>query len=487
MAETKPASQKRNILIVFSLVLVLFFKFLPAPAGLGQNGMQVLGIFAGVLILWLFESIDWPSFLALAALTFVPGLKVSEVFAQSFGNQTIAFLLFTFLLTYELSKTSFIRRVAVSFVDNPVAGSSPWAFTYLFFISILVLGAFISPTVLFIIYIPILEGIYELVGLKKGDKAASMLMMGLVFLSSISAGMTPIAHVFPLISMGIFEEMAGRSIDYGSYMLMAVPVGLLAFGFMMGMFRYILRPDMSSFSNLDVSVMKKDIPEVTAKEKTVLAVFIIVVLLWVLPSLAANLFPGVSDYISSFGIAVPPLLGVIVLSILSENGKPILNFKEAMTKGIPWASLIICSAALVIGFVMTKEEIGLKSYLGNTMAPLALTMSPILLIALILLWSSLQTNLSSNIVTATVVTTIAVPILLKIPDVSTGTVAALIGMLAAYAFATPPAMPSVAIAGGSGWTTARELLLYGFLLMIASVVISVVIGYPIGSGLIGLN
>ena len=114
-----------------------------------------------------------------------------------------------------------------------------------------------------------------------------------------------------------------------------------------------------------------------------------------------------------------------------------------------------------------------------------MTLTPLVLLILFLAWTSLQTNFSSNIVTATVVTTVAVPILMVLPTLSVGAVVALIGMLSAYAFATPPAMPSIAIAGGSGWTTARQLLLYGMLLMVVSVFVSVVVGYPLGAALIG--
>ena len=53
-------------------------------------------------------------------------------------------------------------------------------------------------------------------------------------------------------------------------------------------------------------------------------------------------------------------------------------------------------------------------------------------------------------------------------------------MMAAYAFATPPAMPHVAIAGGTGWCSVSDLLKYGSLQMLIGIVIAVVIGYPIG-------
>lgn len=80
-------------------------------------------------------------------------------------------------------------------------------------------------------------------GLKKGDKYASMLMIGLVTCTSLSSGMTPIAHVFPVLSMNVFSSLAGMTINYGQYMLYAVPTGILIFLAMMLVFKFIMRPD----------------------------------------------------------------------------------------------------------------------------------------------------------------------------------------------------------------------------------------------------
>lgn len=477
MGETR--GYKRPIIIGLAFLVMLGIHLLPLPAGLPRAGWQVLGIFLGVLILWLFEAIDWPSILALVALATVPGVKVKELFGASFGNVTFAFLLATFLCTYAVSQTSFIKRVAVGFVGHPLARRSPWAFSLLFFASILILGCIISPTVLFIVYLPILEGIYEIVGLKKGEKAAGMLMMGLVFLCGISSGMTPIAHVFPLIAMEIYQEMSGQVISYGSYMAMAIPVGLLASAAMLAIFRWLLRPDMSRFKNLDVRKLKEDLPGINRRERLTVGIFFLVILLWVLPSLVGGITPGFAKAVDSYGIAMPPMLGVVLLSIFTYRGKPLLDFKTAMAKGVPWGSLMICSAALAIGAIMTKEEVGLKGYLAGLVGPLAANLTPWLVILLFLLWSALQTNFSSNIVTATLVTTVAVPILLQLPGIHAGAVAALIGLLSAYAFATPPAMPSVAIAGGTGWTSPKDLFGYGLLVMAASVLICLFVGYPL--------
>ena len=44
---------KRYLIIAIAAFFMFFFKYLPAFVGLSTSGMQVLGIFIGVLILWL--------------------------------------------------------------------------------------------------------------------------------------------------------------------------------------------------------------------------------------------------------------------------------------------------------------------------------------------------------------------------------------------------------------------------------------------------
>ena len=108
-----------------------------------------------------------------------------------------------------------------------------------------------------------------------------MLMMGLVFCTSLSSGMTPIAHVFPVLSMGVFKSLAGSSISYGQYMIYAIPTGIIIFAIMMLVFRFIMRPSTKelNLNSPSFDEMKKEIPKANKGEKKVLAMFIIVLIL----------------------------------------------------------------------------------------------------------------------------------------------------------------------------------------------------------------
>lgn len=480
MSKTK--EKLRPYIIGLAMLFILFFRFIPAPQGMTTEGMQVLGIFIAMIILWMTISIDWPSMLCILAVAFVPGLKMSSILSASVGSATFSFLMFTFMCTYTLGQTPFVRRCAVAFITGKMASRGQWSFVIFYFASIIFLGSFMSPTVLVVIYITITEEIFSVLGLNKKSPIANMMMTGMVFCSGIAAGMTPVAHVFPLISMGVYQAQTGQAISYASYMAAGIPVGLIVTALMLLAFRFVLRPDMAELTAPDVKALRAGIKPMEKKEKLVLAVFALVVALWILPGVIKPWLPGLSAFIDGFGSAMPPLLGAVLLAIITAEGKPLLDFKEAMSKGVPWASLIMVSGTLALGAAMTDQGVGLTAWISGRIEPLALGMPTAALVILFIAWSALQTNLSSNMVTATVVTTVAMPVLQAVGGgISAPALVSLIGMMSAYAFATPPAMATVAFAIGSGWTTTGFVAKYGAITMIIGIIIAALIGYPIAA------
>lgn len=469
-----------------SIALIFMFgmRYVPSFPGLSASGMQVIGIFIGVLLLWLTVSIDWPSILLLGALALVPELKFSTILSGSYGNSTFVFLMFTFMITYALSKTSYIKRIAVSFITSKIAQKGPWHFVILYSLSIIFLGMFISPTVLFFVYLPIVEEIYELLKLKKGNKLAALLMMSTVIMCGISSGMTPIAHVFPLISMGLYSDMYGMTIDYARYMMIAIPVGFLTFALVLLAFKLFLRPDMSSFKNFDINKITGVNKKIEKSEKITLAIFILVVCLWIIPGLMMLVIKSgpiydFLNYFDKFGTAMPPLIGLVLLCVIRVDNKPLLTIGEAMSKGVSWPSLIMCAGTLALGSALTNADVGVTAWLSNGLSPVISLLSPTIMVLIFTLWAAIQTNLSSNMVTATLVTTAALTITSGMNEICIPGLVVIIGMMASFSFATPPAMPCVAVAASSGWTNTMQMMKYGFVAMLIAVVISVVVGYPI--------
>lgn len=473
---------KKILCCIFSTLAVLFFRFLPAPSGMTPSGMQVLGVFLGTVILWLSESISWPSLLCLAGLSLVPEMKMTAILTSSFGSTIFAFLLFTFLCTYALGQTSFIKRCAVRLITNKLASKGAWWLITCYCLSVLLIGMIMSPSVLFVIFMPIYETICQELKLEKSDKLANSLALGTLYCCAISCGMTPISHAFPVMAMDFCQQMAGRTISYGSYMAAAIPVGLICFAAMLLMFRFILRPDTTRLKNLDLSKLKAEISPLQVREIWIIGIFAAVVAAWLIPELMKGILPGIYSFFKDRGTAFPPMIGALMLFMLSVDGKPLLDFRDAMAHGVQWGSLIMAAAALAIGSALTHPDIALTNWLSGAIKPLLSGMAPLMIVLLFMVWTFLMTNACSNMVTTTVVCALAIPVALASSgQIHPAAVAAMIGMGASYAFILPPAHPNVALAAGSGWTNTSQLLCCGLVLMAVAIAATMGVGYPLAS------
>jgi sodium-dependent dicarboxylate transporter 2/3/5 len=331
----------------------------------------------------------------------------------------------------------------------------------------LVIGSFISPTVLFVLYFGLVKEIYAVNKLEKGNDYAKMLMIGTAIMTSISCAMTPIAHTFPLMAIGFYESATGEIINWIDYMMIGIPSGLFAAVATFGVLWLGFRKRVSQVS-IDVSDITL---KLSRKGWTALIVFLIVVAMW----LVSGIFPDWIPILKTWTTTIPPMLGVIVLCLFG-----ILNFNDAMKNGVPWTAIILCSATLAVGKWLTAAELGITAAIGNAMGVMIGSPSIFGLILAIVGFTIVMTNLMSNIVTTTVAYNLLTPIVIATGIISPVMSTILIGICASMAYATPPAIAHVALAAGSEYCNSKDMLIYGGVATIFSVVFVTLFGFAFG-------
>lgn len=56
---------KKNIYLAIAMLVVFAFRLIPPSGSLTAEGLAVLGIFFGSLLMWITISIDWPSLITI--------------------------------------------------------------------------------------------------------------------------------------------------------------------------------------------------------------------------------------------------------------------------------------------------------------------------------------------------------------------------------------------------------------------------------------
>lgn len=481
----KKKDTKSTLVLILALVVIIGSRFIPGAAGLSVDAIAVLGVFFGSLIMWIGLSIDWPSMITLLALGLIPVFGFSSTFAGAFGNTTVAFLIFTFALVYPLAKTNFVRRCTVSFITNRIARKGPWYFVCFLLAAVTFMGLFISPSVLFVAFMPFLEDIYSVLGIKKGGKTGNMIMMGTAFCISLSSGMTAIGHVWPTMAIGYYTAATGNDVNQFQYMAMGIPTGIILIALLILVFKFLYRPDdIQDIQPEKAMNLRGTVPPADTREKIILAVMFLTVFLWVGPSFIKGILPDVYTMVNGWSTAMPPLLGCIILFIAKTDGERIMNFKEVTSKGILWGSILMTAAATQLGSCLTNADVGISEWLTATLQPLTSNLPVIGMILFFMTWAVVETNFSSNIVTTTVVSAVALSVLTALPagSVNVGAVVCMVGFAAAICNMTPAGQSTVnTVAIGSGWTDTKSMFIWGGIFAVMGILVLTFIAYPLGS------
>ncbi|WP_267274961.1 SLC13 family permease [Arthrobacter sp. CDRTa11] len=479
-----------NTLIGLALMAVI--SLLPAPAPLTPTGMAVVGVFVGTLYLWTTVDLVWPSVLGIALSAFFIN-SVMEPAAlhgiwkslqESVGNWVVAFVIGSLLLTYALNESGLTSRIADWFLSRRWARRSPWAFTYTLFACAFFLGMFLDliPTLVFMI--ALLNAVFRKLGYTYGEKYPLVVIIGCTFLINIAFAITPISHPVTLIGLGVFTGASGgASIGFVEYMLVGIPVGVVAACLIILFLRYVVKPGMERFNDVDFAELAtENATPLSRREVATAVIFSLVVITWILPGLVSLIDPqaGIVTFFDEITLIVPTLFGVILLMLLRIDGKPLLDHTSAL-RTVPWGVISLVACAMLFGTLLTEDAVGLNTFLVGALSPLfASGMSPLLVMLVMVLAIAFITNVANHVPVIIMFVAVCVP-LAEVLGVDNRLVGTLVILAAQMGFALPSSLASVALIFGDPWVKPGAVVRYGVYATLVSALSIVVIGYPLAT------
>ncbi|MCI8960250.1 MAG: hypothetical protein HFG62_14185 [Lachnospiraceae bacterium] len=468
--------------IIIGLFLCFFGRFLPLSATLGPSGTQVLTIMTGGLLMWLLVGVDWTSLAMILALALIPEYGMNKVSAGTLGNGTVFYLMLCFMLAKSLQATGVAHRLAVWFLTSSFSRKGAWCTIAMIFVSIFVLSSGLSSSSTIMIFLPILYEIFESLGYEKGkgDAFPAVMIASLAIVCQIAQATTPISHAMTLIGFSSYNSYTGNTMEFGQYVMAAMPVGILtAVGWFL-VCRFVWKPDVSRLSRLDHDAIKGNQGPLTRQEKIAAAVYLAVVVLWLAPGISKYICPAVYPALNKIQQCYPPIAGIILLHFIKVEGRPVLSYKDAIS-AVPLGTLLFMGALLHLGSALANTEIGVAAWLSDTIGVYCNGISPMVFVVIIAALSVILTNFMSNSVTCAICMAIAMPLSLGIYDgmISPLLPAIMITIGINFAFATAPATPPVAIAADSGWISAGKLFQYGMAAGLVGILVMLAVGMPI--------
>ncbi len=442
---------------------LLFFIAIGLPFELvSSNGDAVIGVALWMVTWWITEAVSI-SVTALLPLILFPLLKIMPIaeVGANYGSPIIFLFFGGFVLALALEKVNLHKRIALSIVK--LTGTTPNRVVLGFMIATGLLSMWISNTASTVVMLPIALSVIRLLihdedGFTKDDQNFALsVMLGIAFSANAGGIATVIGTPPNSVLIGLLENQYNIQISFLSWMTIGLPFAII----MLSVVYLVLVKWMFPNRNLQFAASREVIDtelnklgKISAKEKMVLVIFGITVLLWVFRTLI-NKIPGVqlSDTIISMIAAV----ALFAIPFNFKRGDFILQWRD--TEKLAWGILILFGGGLALAKGMSAS--GLVDMVSNAIASsnISIIVTASLLILLMLFMTELMSNVALVAVLAPVVAGIAIG--LDIPIVH---LLIPVTIASSCAFMLPMATPPNAIVFASGYIRVHEMARAGVIL-----------------------
>lgn len=490
---TLAAKKTRNaayyIKSIIGLAIMLLFGYIPAPAPMTQLGMVVLGQFIGLIFLWTFVDMVWPTFAGIVFFGFIakqvyPGSfalsGVYEAGQQSIGSWVIVIVIGLLLLNEVLSETGIVRRIAFWFLTRKAARKSPWGFTFMFLLAVFVIGCFLDVSIAQIFMLAIAKEVFAVVGMDKDDKWTKVITIGLSFTAIITFAITPICHTLSILFMGIYGAIAQTSINWLSFMLIAIPIGIIIWLGMLAFMRFIVKPDMKKLENIDFAKIEAVRPgKWNSREKVTVVLTAILIISWVLPGFLSVLAPAaaITGWFNMITLLTPLLAVIAIMAIIRIDGRPLLDIPAAAGK-MHWMLIFFLAGIMMIASAMGEASTGIPDWTLATIGPMVQGMSPYAVVTFLAIASAILTNVANNVPVGIVFITIGVPLSLQM-GINPFITAVAITVGSNFAYCIPPAFVPIGICYADPFGGAKYTFRWGVAALVISCIACCLI-YPLG-------
>lgn len=452
------------------------FGQLPPIEPITPLGMNIVGIFIGLLFGWMTIGLIWPSILGCVALVLIGGMKVADVLAGGWGSTTQMLIFFMIVVAGIVEQSGVSRFIAMFLITRKWVLGKPWVFTFVFLGAAFLLAAVTSTIPTIIICWSIWYSICSQVGYKPYQPFPSFMVVGVVMAATFGLSVFPFRPVGILV-FGILQDLSGLTVNYLTYTCFTLPLCLLCILVFTLLGKLVFHIDVSLLKNLNEDSFKDVDLSLNKQQKAILIFVALLIVLLLVPSVLPQTFflAALLKKLDAVGTA---MLLVVVMCALKVDGKPILNFKEVCSKGMQWDVLMLTAVVMPLSSVLTADETGVTDFLLKVLSPLFEGRSAITFLMIAVFSAVIITNFAVNNVVGAILLPVFYPFALQL-GIAPLALTSLLVFTCHFALLTPAASPMAALLhGNTQWCRTTDIYKYGFLIVISSMIVSWVVGIP---------
>lgn len=470
--------KKQCVHSVIGLVIMFCGWFIPPVAPVTEVGMQLAGIFCGLVYLWSTVGMLWPSLLGIVAMLISDYADTNTILAAAFahfGVWTSVFMMAVFGVVEHYGVTAYITRYVLT---RKVINGRPWVFTFVWFFAIWLLSILNIGVAVIFMFWSLTYKLAEDLGYRKGDAYINMMLFGTVIVNSLGGGYLPFMPWVVQIS-GIWQSMNGVvPFTYGQHLIMATFISILT---MLGytiLMRFVFKVDVTPLKKIDAHYFDHDpLPPMNWLQKFLLAYIVLIIAVMFIPSLLPIEWT-ITRILQKMGTIGISMVIFAVLCMIRQDGKSIINFQMLAGSKIIWDLVFLLCCVMAISSALTADVTGVKPFLSGILAHIFNGMSGIVFFAVLLAVCLVLTNFANNAVIALLLLSITSIMVASMDLPNVGYVVTMLAFGSQIAYLIPGSSIYGAVAHGCDWLEPKFIYKMT-VIVVAMVYVFFMLGWPL--------
>lgn len=438
---------------------------------------RVLAITLWMVIWWITEAVSI-SVTALLPLAVFPLLEIGTIkeVASNYANPIVYLFFGGFVIALALEKVQLHKRIALSILK--ITGTKANGIILGFMIATALMSMWISNTASTVVMLPIAVSVINLLindadGFTKNDRNFALsIMLGIAFSANIGGMSTLIGTPPNSVMLAFLNESYNIDIGFFQWMKMGVPFAIVMLTITYFAITRLFFPNGLGTIGSSGAIIQEELDKLgkmSKGEKTVLVIFLLTALAWMLRSYLNALLPNIS--LTDTTIAVIAALLMFIIPLDFKNGSFPLDWQD--TARLPWRILILFGGGLALASGL--KDAGFISMIGDYISNQE-NWSMWLVTAILIFLMLFMTELMSNVALVTVLIPLVVGIAIGM-DVPVLQMVIPVTLAASCAFMLPMATPPNAIVFASGHVRVDQMARIGIVLNLISVGLLFAIAY----------
>ena len=442
--------------VIVTFALMFGFGLLPTFSTVTREGMQLIGIFLGLLYGWTASSLIWPSLMGIVAIGVLGIMPLGDFLAISFGNETVIFIFLLFFFIGFAEENGLVQFLGDWFLSRKIVHGRPWMLTFILLFAAFVAGALVNELVAIFIFWSIYYSIAKEFGFKPFDKYSTLMICGIAFCGGTAAATTLPFKLGPLVWLASYTQVTGVDIPYVKYVLFALPLCVLAVVAYTLIMRFVFKPDVSALKQIDENFVNAASLKLNKNQKIAFAFIFLLMILLLAPSFLPKTIPGVS-VLANLGNAGIMILVIVLMSVVRVDKKPLMDFRK-YAKNISWDIYILFIVVLPLASLLTSDMTGITPAIVQGLSPMLAGRSTLVFAFIVLFSGALLTNVSNNAVLGIVYINLMCP-LAEVVNIDVFPIVAVMMFTIQLAYLTPAASaPAAMVFSNNKWVKTKDVM-----------------------------